>query len=402
MIVQVVGIPSSGTTARIGERFRLREGQPLRIGTASDARIRITANETTELRILHSPSGTGVELESSGVKITIGAVNISPGSSAMIRERDCLFIDESLVLQFLEAAPKAPPRNLELERVIAGKDDNADGWRVYLDFLEENGDELLSWIRSSHEADERLRRLGGLGEAVVAGEVLPTFNAYGFVTSVRILRAALRRPGRLAWLITQTGRLPVARLLTSLQVELFSGGTVNDVEAVSALNALSTCDFVTSLREVSLGFVGAGGQWPQTDEAWLQLQRVAPHLTGSWATVVSAGLRARLKLEAWTPTASAAWSDVVLNPQRTEVGGGAECLARLIGDVPKLACSLHRTVEGEWVVHDERADPFRTGGGRYALRVNGVPVARAVLKPGDVVEPIEGVRLRFELINASA
>lgn len=399
MIVQVIGIPSSGTTARIGERFRLREGQPLRIGTASDARIRITAPTTTELRILHAVSGTGIELESTGVRVTIGGVNVSTGSSAVVADGDCLFIDESLVLQFLNEAPKPPPRNLELERTIAGQDDNADGWRVYLDFLEEQGDPLLSWIRSSHEVGERLRRLGGLGEAVVAGEVLPAWNQYGFVTSVRILRAALKRPGRLAWLIGQTGRLPVARLMSSVNVELFSGGTANDVEAVSALNALSACDFVTSLRDVSLGFVGAGGAWPQTDEAWLQLQRVAPYLQGSWATVVSAGLRARLKLDAWTPTASAAWSDVVLNPQRTEVGGGAECLARLIGDVPKLACSLHRTVEGEWVVHDERADPFRSGGGRYALRVNGVPVARAVLKPGDLVEPIEGLRLKFELVS---
>ncbi|MGV3622741.1 MAG: hypothetical protein ACO1OB_18120 [Archangium sp.] len=399
MIAQVIGVPTSGSTARIGERFRLREGQPLRIGTASDARIRITAPTTTELRILHAPSGTGIELESSGVRVSIGGVNVAPGSSAVVHEGDCLFIDESLVLQFLAEAPKPPPRNLELERNIAGQDDGSDAWRVYLDFLEENADPLLTWIRSEHVPEEKLRRLGGLGEAFVAGEVLPTFNSYGFITSVRILRSALGRPGRLAWLIGQTGRLPGARLLSSLHAELFSGGTVNDVEAVSALNALSTCDFVTSLREVSLGFVGAGGAWPQTDEAWLQLQRVAPHLQGSWATVVSAGLRARLKLEAWTPTASAAWSDVVLNPQRTEVGGGAECLARLIGDVPKLACSLHRTVEGEWVVHDERADPFRAGGGRYALRVNGVPTARAVLKPGDVVEPVEGVRLRFELVS---
>ncbi|PZR12319.1 MAG: hypothetical protein DI536_15565 [Archangium gephyra] len=399
MIVQVIGIPASGTTARVGERFRLREGQPLRIGTASDARIRVTAPATTELRILHAPSGTGVELEASGVRVSICGVNVAAGSSAVVHDGDCLFIDEALVLQFLNDAPKPPPRNLEFERTIAGQDDNADGWRVYLDFLEEQGDPLLSWVRSPHEPEARLRRLGGLGEAVVAGEVLPTWNQYGFVTSVRILRAASRRPGRLAWLIGQAGRLPVARLLSSLHVELFSGGTVNDVEAVSALNALSGCDFVTSLREVSLGFVGAGGAWPQTDEAWLQLQRVAPYLQGSWATVVSAGLRARLKLEAWTPTASAAWSDVVLNPQRTEVGGGAECLARLVGDVPRLACSLHRTVEGEWVVHDERADPFHSGGGRYALRVNGVPVARAVLKPGDVVEPVEGVRLRFELVS---
>lgn len=389
----------AGSTARVGERFRLREGQPLRVGTASDARIRLTAPEALELRIVHGPAGTGLELEASGVRVSINGVNVAPGSSAPVRERDCLFIDETLVLQFVEAASKPAPRDEALERAVAGSPEGEPTWRVYMDFLEERGDELLTWIRAPHDDAGKLRRTEGLMEAVVAGEVLPTWSSHGLVTSVRVVRAALRRPGRLVWLLGQLGRLPVARVLSAVHVELFSGGSVSDAEAVLALRALSTCDFVTSLREVSLGFVGAGGLWPETDEAWLRLQRVAPNLKGHWATVVSAGLRARLKLEAWTPAASAAWSDVTLNPQRTEVGGAADCLARLVGDVPKLACSLHRTVEGEWVVHDERADPFRAGGGRYALRVNGVPVARAVLKPGDVVEPVEGVRLRFELVS---
>lgn len=398
MHVVVIGVPATGTSARVGERFRLREGTPLRVGTASDARIRLTKGEATELRVLHSAAGTGVEVEAAGVRLSLRGAVVTANSSVAVHDGDCLFIDEELVLQFVEHPPKPAARSVELERALGGATEPEAAWRVYTDFLEEQGDPLLEWLRGAHPEDAKLQHLGGLSEAVRAGEVLPTWSELGLVTAVRIHRAALRRPGRLVWLIGQLGRLPVARVLSTVGIELFSGGSVNDAEAVRALDALSACDFAPSLRAVSLGFVGAGGSWPHTDEAWVRLQRVAPSLEGSWAAVVPAGLRARLRLEAWTPTASAAWSDVTLNPSRTDVGGAPECLLRLIGDVPRVACSLHRTVEGEWVVYDEKADPFRTGGGRYALRVNGVPVARAVLKPGDVVEPVEGVRMRFELV----
>ena len=43
--------------------------------------------------------------------------------------------------------------------------------------------------------------------------------------------------------------------------------------------------------------------------------------------------------------------------------------------------------EGEWVVSNEG----------FALRVNGEEVTRGVLRPGDLVEPVPGLQLRFEL-----
>ena len=49
------------------------------------------------------------------------------------------------------------------------------------------------------------------------------------------------------------------------------------------------------------------------------------------------------------------------------------------------------------MVFDESADPFRPATGRYALRVNGAVTARATLSPGDVIEPVEGVRFLFGL-----
>lgn len=398
MLVQIIGVPTEGTTARVGERFRLRPGTPLRIGTSFDDRVRLTRGAHTEVRVVSSETSTGLELEELGVRLTLNGVTLTAGSSVPVVSGDCLFIDESLVLRFLDEVEKAPPRQVDLERSVAGADDTADVWNVYLDHLEEQNDPVLTWVRAPHDDAGRRRQLRGLAEAHAAGDVDVTWSTHGFITSLVIKRAATQRSGRVAWLLGQLGALPVARVLSKVSVELFNGGSVDDAEAVRVLDALARADFASSLRTVTLGFVGAGTAWPATDEAWVQLQRVAPLLQGHWAEVVPAGLRARLRLESWTQSASAAWSDVILNPQRTDVGGAPECLLRLIGNVPRIACTLHRTVEGEWVVYDERADLSRVGSVAHALRVNGAPVPRAVLKPGDTIEPVDGVRLRFELL----
>jgi hypothetical protein len=82
------------------------------------------------------------------------------------------------------------------------------------------------------------------------------------------------------------------------------------------------------------------------------------------------------------------------------VGTGATCLVRLVGAAPPVSCTLHRSSDGQWVVFDESADPFRTSHGRFALRVNGAVTARATLSPGDVVEPVEGLRFRFDFASS--
>ena len=93
-------------------------------------------------------------------------------------------------------------------------------------------------------------------------------------------------------------------------------------------------------------------------------------------------------------------ADVVLNPLRTDVGTSPNALVRLVGTAPQVSCTLFRSVEGQWVVFDESADPFRPAHGPFALRVNGAVTARAALAPGDVVEPVEGLRFLFNFAQA--
>jgi hypothetical protein len=89
--------------------------------------------------------------------------------------------------------------------------------------------------------------------------------------------------------------------------------------------------------------------------------------------------------------------EVLLHPQRTDLGGGPTCLVRLVGEVPAVLCTLRREADGQWVVWDERADPFRQRAGAWSLQVNGVLQRRATLEPGDVLEPLEGLRFEFSM-----
>ena len=56
-----------------------------------------------------------------------------------------------------------------------------------------------------------------------------------------------------------------------------------------------------------------------------------------------------------------------------------------MGDAPRVACTLRRMPEGEWVVSSEQ----------YSVRVNGAPTSRSVLRPDDLIEPVVGMQLRF-------
>jgi hypothetical protein len=115
------------------------------------------------------------------------------------------------------------------------------------------------------------------------------------------------------------------------------------------------------------------------------------------SNVIRMGGRAVVRVEARPPGVDVVSTEVVLNPARSDVGSAPGALVRLLGDAPVHACSIHRVSDGTWVAFDESADPFRAHAGRHALRVNGVPVVSAALSPGDLIEPIEGLVLRFDL-----
>jgi hypothetical protein len=400
----VIAVPPHAPPARLGERFTLREGTPLRVGPGREARLRLGPTGMGDLLIGTEAGSSFVRATAPTLRASLSGRELRSASEVTLLVGDTLYVHPGLVLEFRDAAPAVARPHHALELQLATAEDDAT-WQVYLDHLEEVGDPLARWLRdpTNHEEGPRRRRLLGLAEAVRGGLAQVTWSDRSMLSALTLTRQAVTAAPGLDWHLQQLAQLPVARLLSRLSIALFAGpapgraeaGEDADALAAHVLGSVARLDGVAALRSVSLGFVSQPRQWPKAEAAWAQLRARAPHLE-AWKGVLVSGGRAVLSLIARTPEVEAVSVDVVLNPSRTDVGTGATCLVRLVGAAPQVSCTLYRSSDGQWVVFDESADPFRPAHGRFALRVNGAVTARAALAPGDVVEPVEGLKFRFD------
>jgi hypothetical protein len=402
----VIALPLEAPPARLGERFRLREGTPLRVGPGRDARLRLGPQGAGELLIGTEKNASFIRLARSSLRASLCGHELLGSAEVPVRAGDSLYVHPGLVLQFRELAPAPPARHRELETVLCDSDDDAT-WAVYRDQLEQGGDPLAGWLLEAHWADEgaRRRQLLGLAESVRARLADVTWSPRGMLSSLTLSREVMLGPPGLAWHLEQLMHLPVARLLPRLAIALFAGslpsrfssGDDPDTLAALTLERLAQLDGAPALRSLSLGFVSEPQAWPRAQEAWALLRSRAPLLPASFDGVVVCGAKASLSRLSRIEAVESVSDEFVLNPLRTDVGTGPGCLVRLVGASPQLSCTLFRSVEGQWVVFDEHADPFRPATGAWALRVNGAVTARAALAPGDVVEPVEGLRFLFTI-----
>lgn len=400
----VTAVPPEAPPARVGERFTLREGSLLRVGPGREARLRLGPLGAGDLLIGTRDNRPFVRATTPPLRASLSGRELHASGELPVASGDSLYVHPGLVLEFREGGQlrvARPSRHQELEAQLCERDDDAT-WAVYRDFLDEVGDPLAGWLRQAPFADEedRLRQLRGLAEAVRGGLVQVTWSPRGMLTSLTLTRQVVTGAPGLEWHLAQLAHLPVARLLPRVSVALFAGALPSrsdqspDVLAAQVLDSLSTFDGISALRSLSLGFVSQARDWPRAHAAWQRLRASASRL-GDWSGVLVSGRHALLSLVARPPDVEVVSADVVLNPARTDVGTSAHCLVRLIGPAPQVSCTLFRSTEGQWVVFDESADPFRPAHGRFALRHNGVVTSRAALSPGDLVEPVEGLKFRF-------
>jgi hypothetical protein len=401
MLVEVVSIPP-GAAIRVGARFTLRD-VPLRIGSSREARLSI-GRDAKDLQVLLTPQGAVLRVDAPPPRASLNGEELPPAGDVALADGDWLYVHPGLVL-LVRTAPAAAVRDPDLERALRAAPDSAT-WHVYRDRLEEGADPLAGWMAlPSRTPGQLLRALGPLADLARAGHLAIDWSPNGFLESMRLSRPAVVGSPGLTWVLGQIDRVPVARFLRELTVAVFAGapvgvGEVLDADAFGAatLDALARCDCAPGLRRVALGFTSLTHEWPATHAAWARLAERAPALASTpLSSVIRMGVRAVLRVEARPPGIDLVSSEVVLNPARSDVGAAPGALVRLLGEGPAHACTIHRVSDGTWVVFDESADPFRAHAGRHALRVNGAPVVTAALSPGDVIEPVEGLLLRFEL-----
>lgn len=402
MFVEVVATPSERSPVRPGERFTLREAIPLKIGPSRHARIRHgTVGGDLELR--QEVSGAVVRVPVEGPRASLDGLELHAASEAPLLAGATLYLHPGLALRAANER-KTPARDAGLEGAVH-RQGSDEAFAVYRDFLEEHGDPLADWMRRgvSATAAERRAQLGALADAHRGGLVATQWNPWGFLEAVAFERQAVVGVPGVFWHLAQLVRLPVARFLRDVGVALFAGGvsglgdvTSPDELAAGALEVLAASEFAPGLKRVSLGFVSlAMDPWPLACQA---LERLERRIGGAGlGGVLRTGGRAVVRVEETPRGVSAVAEEVVLNPSRSFVGSAPTCLVRLVGDVGPVLCTFHRQSDGQWVVWDEAADPFRARVTRQSLRVNGAPVLRATIGPGDVVEPVEGLKLRVLL-----
>ena len=392
----VIAVPAGATLARRGERFTLREGLPLRIGDARDARLRLPQGAGL-LELALEAGGAVVRTVGLQARASLSGEPLSPSEVRPLRAGDTLFLEPGLALRFRDAAPVAARHFTELEARLATHPDDDATWAVYLDALVEAGQPLGDWL-SHPEPAGRARQLQALAGAQQLGAVTVTWHPRGMLDAVEVTRHGMQTPPGPEWLLEQLSALPVARLLRQLDLPLFDGATSPGADALAAdlLVRVAACDFSPALHRVRLGFVHGTAPWERARSAYAQLQRRAPNLA-PWTDVLRMGLHGALSVVDRPVDVDCVGTDFVLNPARTDVGTGAQCLVRLVGNARAVCCTLHRSRDGQWQVHDETADVKGPGHGRNALRLNGATTSRATLSPGDVLEPVEGLRLRFDL-----
>lgn len=400
MYLEVTAVPDTDAPARLRERFTPRPGAPLRIGPGRTARVRLKGLGA-DLEVAATDAGLVLRAPPGAVRASLSGVEVAGGKDVRLSAGDTLYVHPGLAFAVRDAAPVVA-RAPELEARLREAPDD-DAWAVYADFLEEHGDGLATPVRQGVPPGERLRRLEALADAARGGLLEVRFDARGFLVSAHLARQTVVGSPGVAWHLAQLATLPAARFLKELGVALFGGDAPArvddeqdpDVLAARTLERLAGADYLPGLERLMLGFVRQPREWPRAVAAFERLCARAPRLAPDFSLVVRTAGQGRLVLASHRPDVAVVSSEVVLNPGRSDVGGGPSCLVRLVGEVPPVACTLHRMTNGQWVLRDERADPFSKNHDALSVRVNGVAVARATLSSGDTVEPVPGLVLRF-------
>lgn len=265
-------------------------------------------------------------------------------------------------------------RNPELERAILEQPDDAERWSVYADWLQERGDPLGE--RLAHPVhEEEARCLGPLAGSAGRGE-LEVVWAHGLPS-----RVVMRCHGvfRIGWeqRVDTLIRQPQFRFLRALEIDAGSFARENPQHPWGEwlLDRLGL-EALPLLEEVAIGPAPAP----------VDLRPLESRLAARRALFPRFLTTAQRLCFDWGPASLTFGVRVIplsrLRPFQIGASGGDLALGE--------GCPSFRLefVEERWRL----AVPWEQS---KTVRLNGLKAANALLRPGDVLEPMPGTRLVF-------
>lgn len=396
--IEIVAVPPrASANVRLGQRLVLEKGRGLRIGQdeASDVVTSIVLSGA-DFELQHD-DGWRLKTSARCHAAFLNGRALDGQLDEPISSGDHLMLPNGLVLAFWPDGDDARLPAASEARLLADLD-GADSWQVVRDALLEDGRLLGTWLALPTD-DNRRRRLGPLALAVERGDINVRWAANGFLEHVHLTPNAIgEREETISeldpeWHLAALCRLPAARFLRSLELDVFRGAEpVDRIGEFFAMfqqeNAFLTgrpdprAQVLADLLRGSAAFrdcldsVSFGYATP--DRSVGPLGAVFPRLRSE---VLSVGYGASLLFESLPLDASVPSANVE---------------GRLALEVTSELDALITFVEG----HSLRGRLVGPGDGwkliAEELRVNGLERNRWVLRPGDVCELACGVRFRFE------
>lgn len=403
--VIVVAAPNDLRT-RVGASFSIEQGQPLLVGPSRGARVRVSGRAGNDLAIEVSDDGVRIKGTGRTISASLNGDLLPQDPNAPFTPGDSLYLEPGWVLA-LGPLPNAHALDGPLAQRLHQEPNDEAAWAIYTDMLLEAGHPLGQWLRGHRHATAELRQqqLGSLAEVIARDHVRLWWSERGLVQRVRLTRAGLTAEPGSWWLYQALKREPLCRFVQHLNIEYFAAQPAPatqvfaqnlDLMVEDALCSVQELPCLSGLRTLCFGYQPQPLSLPRTEAKFQELKGQAPNLVTSYEGLIHVGTHGKLKLLATPADVSVAKLGLnetrPLGLGRNELGAGANATIRLMG--PQLApvVAVISNTGGQWAVGEPEG-----ANGHHRVRVNGIPMARALLFPRDVIEPVPGLLLEFSL-----
>ena len=230
-----------------GQRHALDPDQIFRINRASgDLPLAHARVSRTHARLQFAKGSWWAIDETSTNGTLVNGRNANP--AIRLVAGDVIDIAGVLLLRF--GAP--PPRHGALELSISERPEDESRWRVWQDWMLENGNPVGVWMNAiERPMTDRAAILGPLARAFKGRELSCIWNKLGFVSHLTMQFHTLGDLPNALWLMRHLDDVPACRFISSLTLEILPIALQDQTApVVTMVEALATSSLPRSLRKL--------------------------------------------------------------------------------------------------------------------------------------------------------